>query len=212
MARSTYDNHFRGVVGDKVHYKRKGKYFARMRRDEINVSTTEDSLTSRLKLKSVSTLSAEMKYVTTDTFPHRNKKRSAGNEFTRLNYDCCTVEDVESETVTFDYDNLTFSKGRLMPPTVSVTFTNESKELSFTAAADTSTNCEGCRSDDKLMATVVNMKYRIAFIVELGTRGEGGMTTQTLNPMWEKEDLHVYVFAKNASGTDVSTSLHATIE
>ena len=38
MALSTYDNNFRGVVGNKVHFKKNSKYWARVRRDKINAS------------------------------------------------------------------------------------------------------------------------------------------------------------------------------
>ena len=209
MAISTYDNNFRGVIGNKVYYKRNGKYGARTRRDSIRASKAEKDVARKLILAKLNTFAAEMGYVIEDTFPRRNKKRSAENEFFSLNYDCCTA-DVTSGTVTFAYEEMVFAKGRLIPPEVSVSGSDDG-QLSFTVSGDTSVDCDGCRPDDKVKAIVLNTRYHVAMSLELGTRGDGGMKTQALNSMWQKKDLQVYVYAQNSKGNDVSVSLHAAI-
>lgn len=208
MGRSTYDNHFLGVVGDKVHYKKDGKYHARVRRSEIKASQKEAAKEQRLKFGETGKLAKSVKYCARENFPDA---KNWASKFVELNIGCCTVEDLDSKTVSFDYENLKLSEGSLLPPTVSVTYSDADHALSFTVSGDT-TNYPGCQADDKVTVILFDAEHRHAIPVELGNRGEGGMKTQTLNALWQKTNLHVYVYAKNAAGDDVSTSTHLTIE
>ena len=158
----------------------------------------------------MNTFAAAMRYAIQDGFPRRAKKRSPTNEFVRLNFGCCTVSDLESKAVTFDYGNMLFSKGRLLAPTVSATYSDADHSLSFVVSSDTS-NYPGCNADDVVVAVILDAEHEHAMTVELGTRGDGGTKSQALNALWSRENLHVYVYARNVAGDDVSTSTHLTI-
>ena len=108
-----------------------------------------------------------MKYVISDSFPRRAQKHSPTNEFVRLNFGCCTVEDLENGVVRFDYEKMLLSKGRLLPPTVSAAYSDADHSLSFTVSGDTS-NYPGCNADDVVMAVILDSEHEHAMTVELG--------------------------------------------
>ena len=151
-----------------------------------------------------------MRYAIQDSFPRRAKKRSPTNEFVRLNFGCCTVSDLESKAVTFDYGNMLFSKGRLLAPTVSATYSDADHSLSFVVSSDTS-NYPGCNADDVVVAVILDAEHEHAMTVELGTRGDGGSKSQALNALWSRENLHVYAFCVSADGKDASRTKYVSL-
>lgn len=210
MALHTNDEHFRGVLGNKVHFKLNGKYRTRTRVDKARVSQKEVPVTNRLIFEQINVLAAAMQYVITDSFPKRKEGRSPVNEFVRLNRSCCRVDNFQERTMTVDYASLKFSHGRMLPPRVNVTYEEDGHTLTFAISGST-TNYPGCQEDDKVMAVVLNSTYLHAILLELGTRGEGGITSENLDEDWQKDDLHVFVYAINTAGNDVSTSRHLSI-
>ena len=96
MGKFLYNHKFRGLVGDKVYYKRADEYFARIRVDEVKASQSEEAVGRRLQFGTIGKLGRAVRYVTTESFPNRPKRETATNTFVRLNYECCTVEDARA--------------------------------------------------------------------------------------------------------------------
>ena len=210
MARHLNNSHFRGLVGDKVYYKRADEYFARIRVDEVKASQSEEAVGRRLQFGTIGKLGRAVRYVTTESFPNRPKRETATNTFVRLNYECCTVEDARAGTVTIDYPSLRFSDGQLTAPKVSATFDEESHTLSFSVTA-TDEDRGGCRPTDRVCAVVLDGEYNQADMRELCTRGDGGTASVKVDEDWAKENLHVYAFCVSADGKDASRTKYVSL-
>lgn len=210
MAQVEYRHSLRGVVGDKVYFKRADEYFARIRVNNVKASNEESAVARRLQFGAIGKLARAMKYVTIVGFPGRPKRETATNAFVRLNYNCCTVDDVATEAVTIDYPGLVFADGVLEAPRVTASFEEAGHSLSFSVTAASRTY-GGCMPTDKVYTVVVDEERNRAVLEELGTRGEGGIKTVDLDDTWKKEKLHVYVFCTDEKGKEASPSLHLTL-
>ena len=78
--------------------------------------------------------------------------------------------------------------------------------------AATSEFYQTCQPDDVLYAAVLDSNLMQCKLVDLGTRGEGGMKSSQLNSFWSRDALQVYTFATTADGKDASRTLYLPIE
>lgn len=213
MAKALNNKHFVGVVGSDLYFKLYDKYRVKARPDGTSMSMTEEAVMRRLQFAEVTKLARRVRYVTSESFPHRPKQEKQWHTFTRLNYPQFTVTDAASGTVSVDYGKLQFSQGDMMPPMeVTVTYSEENHTLSFQMVGG-SKGVPGCEDSDliRCVVLVTDADYTLALPVELGTRGEGGMVTESLDSSWSREKLHVYVYAQKADGTDVSVTKHLEV-
>lgn len=208
FAMQTNNNKFRGTIGEKVYFKLYGKYFARTRPDGVAVSQEEKAVNVRLKMQAMGRLGKATKYVTPYGLVSRPKGESSTNTFVRLNYGCCSVSD---GVAAIDYPQLVFAQGSMMPPVVLVSYQSEDHSLVFVPEPVVD-DSPGCMADDKVYAVVLETGYNQCRLLPLGNRGDGEQQVVPLHPLWNQENLHVYVFATNAKGDDASFSSYLTVD
>lgn len=206
MARSTFSGHFRGILGNKVHYKKAGRYFARTRADEVRMSQEESAVIQRIKFEETIRLSKILMYVSRVGFAGRPNGWTPSNVFVNKNMHCVSVAP-ESHEVTVDYEQLAVSAGPQMLPRVTVSYMDVEHSLSFSAEAEKDFYV-GCEEDDVLYAVILESVGGYCKLVKLGTRSEGTDMQVTLHELWEKANLHVYVFATDAKGKVASRSVY----
>lgn len=146
-------------------------------------------------------------------FPHLPERQKPYHRFTKLNRKYFTTVNPETKQVEPAYDRFQFSQGDLMIPTkVTVTFSEEEHSVTVSVAA-LERDVPGCAASDdiRLVIMVVKEEYVLAYPLELGKRGDGGMTTEELDPTWEKEDVHLFAYAVNADESDASATVSLTI-
>ena len=204
MAVALNNDKLRGALGSRVYFKLHSDYFARTRAEKIKVSQNENAVNVRLKMTALGELAKAVKYVTTQSFVHPPKGMSHSNQFIRVNYPACTVED---GVASINYDQLVFAQGGMIPPTVEMTFDDAQRTLSFSIAPE-SEDFEGCRPTDAICAVILDSKYNTCKFVELGLRGEGGDASVKLHPLWDAEQVHIFVFAVNEKKDDTSVSFN----
>ena len=100
----------------------------------------------------------------------------------------------------------------LAQPSVTMSYDDESRTVSFTLPAMSGRAFPGKQATDKVYAVFVESELMQAYTVELGTRGDGGMTSEPLEEGWNKETTHVYVYATDEKGKETSTSRHLSFE
>ena len=207
FAMQTNDNKLRGAIGEKVYFKLHGDYFARTRPGSITPSQEELAVNVRLKMRAMGKLAKAVKYATPYGFVSRPKGESSSNAFVRVNYGCCSVAD---GVVSVDYERLVFAEGSMMPPIVEVSYDEAGHALTFTADPVVD-DIPGCLADDEVYAVVLETGYNQCKLVKLGTRGTSEPQQVALHPLWNQENVHVYVFAANAKHSDASTSVYTPV-
>ena len=211
LARVLSSGQRKGVVASDMNNKLKGKHRVKARSEDIKLSESEKAVGNRLIFKDVRKMSKRTRYVL--CYPNLPEWEKPYHRFMSLNRPYFTDVDTETQTVMPEYERLQFSEGDLMPPGgVTVTYSEE-HALAFSVPSS-SRDIPGCQATDVIRAVVLvtEAAYTLAVPLELGTRGEGGMLTEQLEQMWQKENLHVYTFAESADGTDASATLHLNIE
>ena len=168
-------------------------------------------LKQQLKFKFMGKLSSRTKYVLRESLPETPKHWTAPNYFVSLNIGLCEA-DLETSTVTFDYNQAVFATGSMSQPSVTMSYDDESRTVSFTLPAMSGRAFPGKQATDKVYAVFVESELMQAYTVELGTRGDGGMTSEPLEEGWNKETTHVYVYATDEKGKETSTSRHLSFE
>ena len=146
-------------------------------------------------------------------FPGRKRIHSPANAFSSENMKkekgVFTTE--EDGTVTVDYSLITCAKGRLrLPAEINVSYETENNSLTFSITAEEA----GVRRNttDIVYALVVETEMFDSELMELGTRGEGGIKTMELKSGWSATDLAIYVFVVSEDGKKASDSRHLTVE
>ena len=204
---------YSGQVGKTLYYRVKKDCFAKTL-PERTTPPTEAQSAQQLVFEMMGQLAGMTREVASHGFPKRSKKEklwSASNVFMHENRGVCTVDDLASRTVTVDYPNLKCSKGSILMPEVTVTYSEENHSLQFTVAA-TEEFYQTCQPDDPVYAAVLDSNLMQCKLVDLGTRGDGGMKTSPLNRSWSRDALQVYAFATTADGKDASRTLYLPLE
>lgn len=178
-------------------------------------SMAEAVVVQKLKVAELGKIAKALKKVTKVGFPVRPPRRNHTGQFMHVNLTAgvvtatATVEDgkIVEQNVMTDYEALRCSEGGLLEPEVSVTYSEQDNSLSFTLSAGT----EDTDPDDVVYAAIFESGRKLARLVELGNRGDGGTQSAALSQYWSKDNLHVYAFAVSADGKDASPSVHLTL-
>lgn len=204
---------YSGKVGKSLYYRMKKDCFVKTL-PEKTTPPTEQQSKQQLVFEMMGQLAGVTKEASRNGFPKRtNKKKhwSAVNMFIHENRSVCAVEDAKTGTVTVDYPNLKCSKGNILTPEVTVLYSEENHSLQFSTAATTEFY-QTCQPDDTVYAMVLDSDLMQCKLVNLGTRGESGMVSSTLNSLWNKDALRIYAFATSADGKDASQTLYLPLE
>ena len=200
-----------GTMDRTVFYKVDNRCYGRKKALGSAREYTEEELKQQLKFKFMGKLSSRTKYVLRESLPETPKHWTAPNYFVSLNIGLCEA-DLETSTVTFDYNQAVFAAGSMSQPSVTMSYDDESRTVSFTLPAMSGRAFPGKQATDKVYAVFVESELMQAYTVELGTRGDGGMTSEPLEEGWNKETTHVYVYATDEKGKETSTSRHLSFE
>ena len=163
-----------------------------------------------------------LKHVLRISMPNPPKPMSAVNRFVELNIDNCAVVDEAGDQptkemkngklVTFDYESAVIAEGSMVQPQVTVSFTEGENQFLFTLPALSGREYPGKQATDKVYAVFVEARLLKAYVVELGTRGDGGTASEPLENGWSKDTTHVYAFATDEKGKETSGSVHLSFE
>ena len=134
-----------------------------------------------------------LKHVLRISMPNPPKRMSAVNRFVELNIDNCAVVDEAGDQPTKEMKN------------------GENQFL-FTLPALSGWEYPGKQATDKVYAVFVEARLLKAYVVELGTRGDGGTASEPLESGWSKDTTHVYAFATDEKGKETSGSVHLSFE
>lgn len=97
----------------------------------------------------------------------------------------------------YAFRELRLSAGPLEEPDVTATVDTEARSVSFTLASLSPDDETGlCQPTDRVYGFVLDGATQRGRLVELGTRGEGGMKTFNIPAKWAVTDLYVYAFAR----------------
>lgn len=179
------------------------------------VSMAEAVVVQKLKVAELGKIAGAMKKVTKVGFPKLPVRRNHTAHFMHVNLAAgvvtatATIEDgkITQQNVETNYELLQCSGGGLLEPMVSVTYSEQDNSLSFVLSAGT----EDTDPDDVVYAAVFESGRRLARLIKLGDRGDGGSTSAALSQYWERDNLHVYAFAVSVDGKDASPSVHLTL-
>ena len=205
----------KGHVGNMTYFIRGGVQMNRKANSLMTPPTEEEAIKNQkmvqLTFKTTGMIGRAMVPVASCGFKDRPKGWTPFNKFMDLNYSVVTVTDLETETVSVDFESICCAEGILVPPIVSVTQEEGSGALNFTVTAQKD---EGvyCGAKDKVYAGILSAgKIYRSKLVELGTRGAGESVSVTLPDFFDGE-LHVYAFARAAKGKMASTSMYLPLE
>lgn len=195
---------YQGRVGKVVYYVNNDINCVRKLSTKKIVPNKEEQLKQQAKIALLGQLSGTLKKTTKIGFPgvhnHSNKFVSTNMEQVEVELDAGSKKWVAS----VDYSSLIVSRGRLMPPIVSAS----SEEGSIAFSATSMSEEFGLSVDDVIYAVLMDDKRLFSWMIELGTRGEGGIKTATIPPFCTLENLHGYVFTTSKNGKEVSTSVY----
>ena len=170
------------------------------------VSMAEAVVVQKLKVAELGKIAGAMKKVTKVGFPKLPVRRNHTAHFMHVNL-AAGVVTATATNVETNYELLQCSGGGLLEPMVSVTYSEQDNSLSFVLSAGT----EDTDPDDVVYAAVFESGRRLARLIKLGDRGDGGSTSAALSQYWERDNLHVYAFAVSVDGKDASPSVHLTL-
>ena len=205
MATITPDlaGHYRGKVGNVVYYVVDDGNYARRMSDKPKRKAKGDQRSNCLKLRTLGMLGGTLTPVLRVTMP-REVYRTA--RFVDWNYGAVTVEDVETGEVSVDYPSLVFTKGSLMPAIVTGTLSGNT--MNFECAPQTG---YGLAADDQAYLAFVDGVGGVAWLEELGSRGEGGSASVTVPQFCSPENVNVYTFMLSRDGKRTSKTVSITL-
>lgn len=195
---------YRGKVGKAAYYEVDDKNFSRALSHKDAKEGTVAQKEQRTKMGVVGSLSGVV-------LPVIKLGYAGGNDYARRfvssNMGVVTVEDPEQRLATVDYSGLQVAAGKLVPVSVDVTYSDMTYSLTTTGVGAE----YGLALDDVVYAGFVDARLQFAWVTELGTRGEGGMTSVQLPSFCQPEDMHLYTFVTDAKGKKASRSLYLTV-
>ena len=203
-----------GRIDKMVCYRVKDRCFARKRptfKKKAEEEKAEEQRVHEAKFRFIGQMLKRVKFVLRESMLEKPKYMSGPNYFMQLNLPNCTDVDLETETVTFDYEHAVFANGNMKRP--SVTATLAERQIAFEVVPMTGREIkEVSMASDKVKAILLETRLMEAYTVELGTRGEGGSQSVTLDADWSPESTVVYVFATDAQGRTGSPSVYLPLE
>ena len=136
---------------------------------------------------------------------------SVSAKFLELNAGKVCVSTYNKETGAFDraYDfrTMTLSDGPVDIPAVTATVDAEARSVSFTSSADEQEDGAYRQPSDLVYGVVFDATLRRCSVVELGTRGDGGMKTFNIPSHWPATELYVYTFARSRRARKASPTV-----
>ena len=196
-----------GSVGKVSYYMRYSDNIARRKGAGGKSSNSPAAVEQRMKFGMLIQLATILQTIITQGFPQRKRGLSAANAFVSINKDICSVE---GNVLTVDYEQLLCANGQLLTPEVTVTYSTENQKFSFKQTAPEEES--NSNADDKVYAVLLESNQGLCRLKTLRQRGESGSTSIALPQRWEKEHVHVYVFATSADGKKASKSMYLTVE
>ena len=208
----------KGSIGNVTFYVKDAEQEGRKGSANVKPTTNTKVLTQQLRFKVLAQLAAVMAGATRHGFTDRVKGRNTTSMFVKLNKDTVTVEDLEANTVTVAFGDITCARGYLAPPSVTVTRTEGTGTLAFESAP--MTPGFRCEAADEVYVVVINAaeeaydpekERQWSIVTLLGTRGEGGSASVPV-PSYMTGGVHAYAFAVSADGKMASDSIYLPIE
>lgn len=202
-----------GRIDRMVCYKMEDRCFARKRarrKKKEEAEKEEEQRVKEAKFRFMGKMLKRVKHVLRESLLERPKYLTGPNYFMQLNLPNCTAVDLEAKTVTFDYEHAVFADGSLKRPTVTATLTE--RTIAFEVAPMTGTGRDGKWPTDKVKVILLETALMEAYTVDLGTRGEGGSASETLDTDWSPESTVVYAYATDERGKMSSPSVYLTLE
>lgn len=191
---------FRGKIGKAVYYNLGDMNCVRsMGEERVKKVLEGKQLCNCMKMKILGKLGGVVKPILQVTMP---KVLFRTGTFIDWNYGAVTVEDVETGEVSVDYPSLVFTKGSLMPAIVTGTLAGNT--MNFECAPQTG---YGLAADDQVYLAFVDGVRGIAWMEELGSRGEGGNASVTVPPFCSPENVNVYTFVLSRDGKRASKTV-----
>lgn len=199
-----------GTMDRTVFYKVEDRCLGRKKAQYVARALSEMEQKQRLMFGFMIKLGRSLKFALRTSLPKRPKYLSATNYFTRLNIKLCEVADLKSKEVTFDFENAVFAVGGMAIPTVEMTYEEAGRQISFSVTSGVDREFPGNLGSDRVYVILLESVLLQAYAVELCTRGDGKIVSETLPQQWNKENVHVYAFATDESGKETSPSYHLT--
>lgn len=199
-----------GTMDRTVFYKVEDRCLGRKKAQYVARALSEMEQKQRLMFGFMTKLGRSLKFALRTSLPKRPKYLSTTNYFTRLNIKLCEVADLKSKEVTFDFENAVFAVGGMAIPTVEMTYEEAGRQISFSVTSGVDREFPGNLSSDRVYVILLESVLLQAYAVELCTRGDGKIVSETLPQQWNKENVHVYAFATDESGKETSPSYHLT--
>lgn len=199
-----------GTMDRTVFYKVEDRCLGRKKAQYVARALSEMEQKQRLMFGFMTKLGRSLKFALRTSLPKRPNYLSATNYFTRLNIKLCEVADLKSKEVTFDFENAVFAVGGMAIPTVEMTYEEAGRQISFSVTSGVDREFPGNLGSDRVYVILLESVLLQAYAVELCTRGDGKIVSETLPQQWNKENVHVYAFATDESGKETSPSYHLT--
>lgn len=195
--------HYRGKVGNVVYYVVDDGNYVRRMSDKPKRKAKGNQRYNCLKLRTLGMLGGAVTPVLQVSLPHEVYRTA---RFVDWNYGAVTVEDVETGEVSVDYPSLVFTKGSLMPAIVTGTLSGNM--MNFECAPQTG---YGLAADDQAYLAFVDGVGGVAWMEELGSRGEGGSASVIVPPFCSPENVNVYTFMLSRDGKRTSKTVSITL-
>ncbi len=199
-----------GKMDRTVFYKMEDRCFGRKKAQYVKREFSEVERKQHLVFGFMNKIGRCVKYVLRTSLPKSPKYLSASNYFVQLNIKRCEVTDLENQVVSFDFENAVFAVGGMAIPTVSMTYEEAGRQISFSVTSGGDREFPGNMGSDRVYVILLESVLLQAYVVELCTRGDGKIVSETLPQLWSKENVHVYAFASDESGKETSPSYHLT--
>ena len=195
---------FRGKIGKAVYYNLGDMNCVRSLGEKGSKKELEGKqLCNCMKMKILGKLGGVVAPILQVTMP---KELFRTGTFIEWNYGAVTVEDEKTGDVSVDYPSLVFSKGSLMPAIV--TGTRSGNTINVECAPQTG---YGLAADDQVILAFVDGENGFAWLVMLGSRGEGGSASVTVPPFCSPESVFAYTFVMSQDRKKISKSVPITL-
>ena len=143
--------------------------------------------------------------------PGRKRGVGANAKFIEANVGrlCVSTHNEETGKIDREYDfrSMVLSSGPVDTPAVTATVDAEGGTVSFTLSADETPDSSYHLPSDLVYGFVYDATLRRGSLVELGSRGDGGMKSFEIPDHWPATDLYVYAFARSRKGRKASATV-----
>ena len=199
----------KGSMDRTVFYKVEDRCIGRKKsQPKENAAYSDEQKAVQLRFGFTGRLASRVRYVLRESLRNKPKHQTVPNYFVHLNMGNCTVEDLESGMVSFDYEHAVFAKGILVKPEVTASYSAEESQFTFTVAPMAGKEFLDKRASDKVYVILLESSLMQAYQLELGTRGTEATVTELLEPGWDAGNVHVYAYAYSKERRDTSDTLY----